>query len=57
MPSYEVHNNVHNDCMEAKTIIMEGIQQISTASCVTSGSWEHFAKDALAVNNHMNDEK
>ena len=39
---------------------MAGIQQLLIASFAPSpslDSWEHFAKDALAVNNNINDEK
>ena len=52
MPSYDIYNNIYNDYLAAKGIIMAGIQQSSISSFVTPpGSWEYFAKEApTAIN-------
>ena len=57
MPEHKACDNIYNDYIVAKAIIMAGVQQSSIASFVTLlGSWEHFANDApsaiqQAINN------
>ena len=63
MPNCDTCNNIYNDCMAAKAIIMAGIQQSSITSFVNPplGSWEHFVNNTptsqQVINNKNKDNK